>query len=108
MIPHFLPVDKLVGIVVFEGEWILGIGAFGVVLIVAGIWLYRQRRRNADDEEIEDEPVLKEDDVENTSEALLDAIVALDDLYQAGDLAEGAYQQRRAQLKARLKAIKEG
>jgi hypothetical protein len=38
----------------------------------------------------------------------LDAIVALDDLYQAGELPETAYQQRRADLKERLRKIREG
>jgi hypothetical protein len=35
----------------------------------------------------------------------MDAILALDDLYQAGKLPEEAYRQRRAELKARLKEI---
>ena len=41
-------------------------------------------------------------EVEESSDALLDAIVALDDLFQAGKLPEKAYQERRADLKARL------
>ena len=91
-----------------NNEMIIGIGVFGVVLIVAGIWLYRQRRRKSRSmKRKKKEPEVVEDEVEDTSEALLDAIVALDDLYQAGELPEGAYQQRRAQLKARLKAVKE-
>ncbi len=32
----------------------------------------------------------------------MDAIIALDDLYQAGQLPEDAYLKRRAELKARL------
>jgi hypothetical protein len=35
-------------------------------------------------------------------ETLIDAIIALDDLYQAGKLPESAYRERRAELKARL------
>jgi cytochrome c553 len=35
-------------------------------------------------------------------ETLMDAIIALDDLYQAGKLPETAYRERRAELKARL------
>ena len=35
----------------------------------------------------------------------MDAIIALDDLYRAGDLPEEAYQQRRAELKAKLKEL---
>ena len=33
----------------------------------------------------------------------LDAIIALDDQYQAGNLSEAAYRERRAELKATLK-----
>ncbi len=90
-------------------EMVIGIGIFGVVLIAAGVWLYRQRRNNglvaiAEGEEDLAFPL----EVEESSEALLDAIVALDDLYQAGELPETAYQQRRANLKERLRQIREG
>ncbi|HLE13828.1 MAG TPA: hypothetical protein VI776_03695, partial [Anaerolineales bacterium] len=37
------------------------------------------------------------------ADTLLDAILALDDQYQAGELPEEAYRQRRAELKAMLK-----
>jgi hypothetical protein len=35
-------------------------------------------------------------------EALMDAIIALDDMYQAGELPEEAYRERRAELKEKL------
>jgi hypothetical protein len=35
----------------------------------------------------------------------MDAIIALDDLYQAGQLPESAYLERRNKLKERLKKI---
>ncbi len=37
-----------------------------------------------------------------SSDALLEAVLALDDLYQAGNLPEPAYQERRTELKTRL------
>ena len=37
----------------------------------------------------------------------MDAILALDDLYKEGQLPEEAYNQRRAELKERLKVILE-
>jgi hypothetical protein len=37
------------------------------------------------------------------AETLLDAILALDDQFQTGELSEEAYRRRRAELKARLK-----
>jgi hypothetical protein len=41
----------------------------------------------------------------DSAESLMDAIIALDDLYQAGQLPEEAYQKRRDEMKARLKDI---
>jgi hypothetical protein len=35
----------------------------------------------------------------------MDAILTLDDLYKSGEIPEEAYQQRRAELKTRLKGI---
>lgn len=88
---------------------VIGLGAFGVALLLAGVWLYR-RSRPADDTLDEDEAGedLAEDVSEvvtESAESLMDAIIALDDLYQAGQLPESAYLERRAKLKARLKAI---
>ncbi len=90
-------------------EMVIGIGVFGVVLIAAGVWLYRQRRRNNLVAVMEgEEELAMSDEVVDSPEALLDAIVALDDLYQAGELPETAYQQRRADLKERLRKSREG
>ncbi len=38
----------------------------------------------------------------------MDAIIALDDLYQEGRLPEEAYQTRRAELKERLSQLERG
>ena len=40
---------------------------------------------------------------DSDAETLMDAIITLDDLYQAGDLPEEAYRQRRSELRDRLK-----
>lgn len=80
----------------------MGATVFGLALIGTGIWLYRQRKTQEEDvaesEVIEEQP-------EESEEALLDAILALDDLYQAGNLPEDAYQERRAALKERLRIL---
>ena len=82
---------------------------FGVALIVGGLWLFsRTRREERDDEADEDitleaEPDLATEDVDT----LMDAIIALDDLYREGQLPEEAYRQRRAELKARLAELME-
>ena len=85
---------------------LLGVGVFGGVLLAAGGWLFVRSRAKADEEddleasEVEDAPASVE-----TRETLMDAILALDDLYQEGRLPKEAYQERRAELKARLKEI---
>ena len=40
---------------------------------------------------------------DDSPENLMDAILALDDLYKEGKLPEDAYLERRAELKRRLK-----
>jgi mono/diheme cytochrome c family protein len=82
---------------------IIGLGAFGLVLVGAGLWFFQQRR--APVEEVEDETIPVADETEDD---LLDAILALDDLYKAGNLPVEAYQQRRAELKDRLRMLHEG
>ena len=78
---------------------LIGVGALGFVLILAGVWMYlRDRSRPAD--ELDEE---EEEDEFDSEEEILDAIIALDDLHRAGKIPDEAYQPRRAELKARLK-----
>jgi hypothetical protein len=91
---------------------IVGLGAFGLVLVLAGVWLSRRSRMAAMENEAEteagDEPGLEEEDETESAadpEALMDDIIALDDLYQAGELPEAAYRERRAELKEKLRAV---
>jgi len=84
---------------------LIGLTVFGVALILAGVWLYR-RTRLAEEEADEGEAAPAADSSQSV-EALMDAIIALDDLYQEGQLPEQAYHQRRAELKARLKEMLE-
>lgn len=83
-------------------EIMFGVGALGLALIVAGVFLYRRSRSAEMDAPQEDDLVSPES--ENV-ETVMDAILALDDLYRAGDLPEDAYRQRRAELKARLRDL---
>jgi hypothetical protein len=69
------------------------------------VWFFRLRAAQGRDELAEAEGESGESE---TIDSLLDAILTLDDLHQAGKLPEEAYQQRRADLKAQLKALKEG
>lgn len=83
---------------------IIGLAAFGVVLIGAGVWLFvRNRETNGVEAELDELSVAQENVANGGAEAIMDAILALDDLYEAGELPEEAYQQRRTELKARLK-----
>ena len=74
-------------------------GLLGLALIVVGGWMYL-RDRNQGEETGEEEAHEFE-----TSEDVLDAIVALDDLHRAGKMPEDAYQKRRAELKDILKGM---
>jgi hypothetical protein len=80
---------------------VIGVGAFGVVLIVAGIILYRRNQLGQAEveEDLEDSELIEE---EQDRDSLVDAIIALDDQFQAGELPEEAYRTRRAELKRKL------
>ncbi len=78
---------------------LIGVGALGFVLILAGVWMYLRDRNRPADEMNEDE----EEDEFDSEEEILDAIIALDDLHRSGKIPDEAYQSRRAELKARLK-----
>ena len=83
----------------------IGLIALGVVLIGTGIYLW-QRNRMVEDEWDDDAETEGNDmHAAETKEDLMDAIIALDDLYQAGDLPEEVYRKRREEMKARLKEI---
>jgi mono/diheme cytochrome c family protein len=85
---------------------LVGIGAFGLALIVAGAFLFmRNRRRVTPQEEQTAAPSMPASPVSENAETIMDAILALDDLYKEGKLPEDAYHQRRAELKARLKVL---
>lgn len=83
---------------------LIGMLVFGVALVVGGVWLFSRTRREVVDDG-DDEDSSSETDVEldgEDADTLMDAIIALDDLYREGQLPEDAYLQRRAELKERL------
>ena len=72
---------------------LIAAGALGLTLIIAGVWMYLRDRKNDDDEnDYEDD-----DEFDNT-EDIMDAIIALDDLYRAKKISEEAYHKRRNEL----------
>lgn len=75
---------------------LIGVGALGLVLILAGVWMYM--RDSKKEEEVEEE-----DDEFDDSESIMDAIIAIDELHRAGKLSDQAYKERREELKNALK-----
>jgi mono/diheme cytochrome c family protein len=86
---------------------VLGLGIFLAAAVGVGFYVRSSvggRRREEEDEDLAPEDGLE---TEDSVDSLLDAIVALDDLYKAGELPRDAYLDRRAELKERLRALKE-
>lgn len=89
---------------------VIGLLAFGGVLIIGGLWLFRRSRAGsgeANPEEGEEAGFAHVDQDEDIN-TMLDAILALDDQYQAGELPEEAYRERRAALKDRVQKMMKG
>jgi len=84
---------------------IIGVVAFVVALGLGGFWLYRQRQKTAHNVL---PPASLDAPIAETTEDLLDQIVALDDLYNAGQFPDDAYQERREALKEQLRKLKQG
>jgi hypothetical protein len=92
-----LPTD---GTEFISREMIIGAGAFGGVVFLIGLWLFVRRRQ-------ED---LALDELPSESESvdqILDSIIALEDLYQEGEITEEDYNKKRQDLKDKL-AVLEG
>lgn len=81
---------------------LIGIGAFGLVLILIGVWLYVRDRETGEDGYAEGEEVSS---AFESAEEVMDAIIALDDLHRAGKIPDEAYHARRVALKERLKEL---
>jgi mono/diheme cytochrome c family protein len=76
---------------------IIGAVAFGIGLILAGLWLYRRDKTLKREESPADEY--------DSPEEVMDAIIALDDLHSRKKISESAYQKKRAELKEILKGM---
>jgi mono/diheme cytochrome c family protein len=82
---------------------LVGVGALGIALVLAGVWMYMRDRKEGDEEFEGDTEDDEDDDAFDDAEAIMDAIIALDDLHRAGKISDEAYKQRRNELKASLK-----
>jgi hypothetical protein len=90
----------------------IGLGVFGLVLVISGLWLYRRNQKKVALQTSEG-PDLPESPSEANAmledeDTLMDAIIALDDQFKAGNLPEDAYLERRAVLKEKLRNINQG
>jgi hypothetical protein len=102
-----MPGDKA-GFVLDQRTWLMiGVGALGLILIGLGIFLFlRDRKLSKLEEEFEgDDEEGDEDALGDDRESIMDAIIALDDQYKAGDISKEAYEKRRDELKDRLKNL---
>ncbi len=81
---------------------VVGLAALGVTMIAAGLWLYR---RHAPAPEKSDASLAEEEALPPDADSIMDAILALDDLYLEGSLPADAYHQRREELKAHLRQV---
>ena len=80
---------------------LIGAGALGIALILTGAWMYL-RDRNREEEAPGDREAENEFE---SSEDVIDAIIALDDLYRARKISDEVYQKRRLELKEILKEM---
>jgi hypothetical protein len=94
--------NPLASLTIDRQNLMIGLGSLGLVLVALGVWLY-QRNKSQPVEAPGDEGEASE--AEEDGDTLMDAILALDDQYQAGQIPEEAYRSRRAELKARLRAL---
>jgi hypothetical protein len=102
-----MPGDKA-GFVLDQRTWLMiGVGALGLILIGLGIFLFlRDRKLRKLEEEFEgDDEEGDEDALGDDRESIMDAIIALDDQFKAGDISKEAYEKRRGELKDRLKDL---
>jgi mono/diheme cytochrome c family protein len=76
----------------------VGVIALVIVLLIVGGNLFKEVTYRKNSKQKSDTPVLDE----NTRNAVLDAIIALDDQYHAGQIPLAAYHERRKELKSRI------
>jgi len=99
---------------------LVGAGTLALVLALGGVWLYRRsslQKRLAQPQAAlpgvsqgGERPARSAGQPSaapgaETTEQLLDSILALDDLYQEGKVPQELYQKRRSELKEKLKAL---
>jgi mono/diheme cytochrome c family protein len=91
----------------------IGLGVFGLALVIGALWLFRRNQRRVAMQTASDgmdiaSPLTELDASPEDEGTLMDAIIALDDQFKAGNLPEEAYLERRAVLKEKLRKLEQG
>ncbi|NOQ39786.1 MAG: hypothetical protein GQ562_05655 [Anaerolineales bacterium] len=82
--------------------YLIGLIALGVVMILAGSWLFfRNRRLSGEEYELEGDQKGAEED----QDQILDQIIALENLYNSGEISEKSYLKKRQELKKKLSEL---
>ena len=84
-------------------ELLFGLLVFVFVLAVTAYWFLRIRKKKSPQLEAE----MEEEEKGQSQEDLLDAILKLDDQYEAGRVLDEDYHLKRRELKMQLKKLKE-
>ncbi len=79
--------------------YLIGLIALGVVMILAGSWLFlRNRQLSGEEYELEGDQKGAEED----QDQILDQIIALENLYNSGEISEKSFLKKRQELKKKL------
>jgi hypothetical protein len=94
------------GSTISRQTWVLiGISVVGLLLVGLGIFLYLRDRARFKEEIESEQGAIQEDALGKDRESIMDAMIALDDRYKAGEIPKEAYETRRQELKDRLKGL---
>jgi hypothetical protein len=85
--------------------FVIGLAAFGAMLIGAGLYFWYRNRKNERDWDGLDDDFAADSQANDDPDAVLDAIITLDDLYQSGEIPRDAYLTRRTDLKEKLRKL---
>ena len=84
----------------FQNYWI-GLAILGGGMFLTGIWLFIRNRKSGTSGVDPEEQIIARDQI-------LDSIIALEDLFQRGDITEITFQKKRDQLKEKLRSLTQG
>jgi hypothetical protein len=94
------------GFTISRQTWVLiGICLVGLLLIGLGLFLYLRDRARFKKEIESDQEAIQTDALGEDRDNIMDAMIALDDQYKAGEIPKEAYETRRQGLKERLKGL---